>query len=79
MTKTITAHAILTIGIDLGDRKSHLCVLDATGEIVEESQKRRPRRRFGLASRVFRRRASLSKSAATPPGFPNFSKSWGMR
>ncbi len=38
MTKAITANSTLTIGIDLGDRKSHLCVLDATGEIVEESQ-----------------------------------------
>jgi transposase len=28
----------LTIGIDLGDRKSHVCVLDASGEVVEESR-----------------------------------------
>jgi transposase len=28
----------MTIGIDLGDRHSHVCVLDATGEIVEESR-----------------------------------------
>jgi transposase len=28
----------LTIGIDLGDRKSHVCVLDAAGEVVEESR-----------------------------------------
>ena len=37
MTRSISAHSTLTIGIDLGDRKHHLCVLDATGEIVEES------------------------------------------
>ena len=28
----------LTIGIDLGDRKSHVCVLDADGQVLEESQ-----------------------------------------
>ncbi len=38
MTEAITTASTLTIGIDLGDRKSHLCVLDAGGEIVEESQ-----------------------------------------
>jgi len=38
MNESITALSTLTIGIDLGDRKSHLCVLDASGEIVEESQ-----------------------------------------
>lgn len=26
----------LTIGIDLGDRRHHVCVLDAAGEIVAE-------------------------------------------
>ena len=25
-----------TIGIDLGDRKSHVCVLDAGGQVIEE-------------------------------------------
>ncbi len=28
----------MTIGIDLGDRKSHICVLDEGGAIVEESR-----------------------------------------
>ena len=38
MTEATTAPSTLTIGIDLGDRKSHVCVLDADGEVVEESQ-----------------------------------------
>ena len=38
MTKSIAALSTLTIGIDLGDRKSHLCALDANAAIVEESQ-----------------------------------------
>jgi transposase len=38
MTQATTTPSTLTIGIDLGDRKSHVCVLDADGEIVEESQ-----------------------------------------
>ena len=38
MTRATTTRSTLTIGIDLGDRKSHSCVLDAAGEIVEESR-----------------------------------------
>ena len=33
-----TTLSTLTMGIDLGDRKSHVCVLDAAGEVVEESR-----------------------------------------
>ena len=41
MTETTTTTATLTkatstIGIDLGDRKSHICVLDEAGQILEE-------------------------------------------
>lgn len=48
----------LTIGIDLGDRWSHVCVLDEQGEVLEESRIPTTRKalaaRFGgaLASRV---------------------------
>ena len=38
MTEASTTPSTMTIGIDLGDRKSHVCVLDAGGEIVEESR-----------------------------------------
>ena len=38
MTQATTTSPTFTIGIDLGDRKSHICVLDAVGEIVEESR-----------------------------------------
>ncbi len=38
MSEATIAPSTLTIGIDLGDRKSHVCVLDADGEVVEESQ-----------------------------------------
>ncbi len=38
MTEATTTLSTMTIGIDLGDRKSHICVLDTTGEVVEESQ-----------------------------------------
>ena len=38
MTEASTTTTTLTIGIDLGDRKSHVCVLDADGEVVEESR-----------------------------------------
>jgi predicted NBD/HSP70 family sugar kinase len=38
MTQATSAPSTLTIGIDLGDRKSHVCVLDADGQMIEESQ-----------------------------------------
>ena len=38
MSEASTTPSTLTIGIDLGDRKSHVCVLDAAGEVVEESR-----------------------------------------
>ncbi len=41
MTKRITAMTPLTIGIDLGDRRSEVCVLDAGGDV---------RRRFSVAT-----------------------------
>ena len=38
MTESNITPTTITIGIDLGDRKSHICVLDAVGEIAEESR-----------------------------------------
>jgi len=38
MSERSTTPTTLTIGIDLGDRKSHVCVLDPAGEVVEESR-----------------------------------------
>lgn len=38
MTQATTTPSTVTIGMDLGDRKSNICVLDAAGEIVEESR-----------------------------------------
>ena len=40
MTNAITTGTTLTIGIDLGDRFSHFCVLDGAGEILEEGRVR---------------------------------------
>lgn len=46
----------LTVGLDLGDRFSHLCVVDGTGEVVEESRLRTTetglRRRFEGTGRL---------------------------
>lgn len=38
MTDVITTTNSMTIGIDLGDRFGQVCVLDATGEVVEEAR-----------------------------------------
>jgi len=38
MNEATITPSTLTIGIDLGDRKSHVCVLDGDGAVVEESR-----------------------------------------
>ena len=38
MSGSTSTPATLTIGIDLGDRKSHICVLDGDGAVVEQSR-----------------------------------------
>jgi transposase len=38
MTEATMTLGSMTIGIDLGDRKSHVCVLDGTGSVVEEGR-----------------------------------------
>ncbi len=38
MTQATTTQGTMTIGIDLKGRKSHICVLDADGQVIEESQ-----------------------------------------
>jgi transposase len=36
LTPTLVVSGGLTLGLDLGDRQHHVCVLDATGQIVRE-------------------------------------------
>lgn len=56
MTDVITTTNSMTIGIDLGDRFGQVCVLDATGEVVEEARlamtKAAVQQRFGHAARA---------------------------
>jgi predicted NBD/HSP70 family sugar kinase len=60
----------LTAGIDLGDRYTHVCLLDSeNGEVIEESriptnQKAFQRRFSGIASM----RIARSRPAPTRPG-----------
>ena len=46
----------ITVGVDVGDRYSHLCLLDATGEVVEDGRVQTTReallRRFGNVARM---------------------------
>ena len=49
MNDAITKETTLTVGLDLGDRSIQVCVLDETGEIVEES--RLPNKRAALEGR----------------------------
>ncbi len=56
MEKATTTMSTLTIGIDLGDRHSHLCLLDDGGKVIEES-------RLATTPEAFRGRfAGLSKT-----------------
>ncbi len=52
MSDAITKETTLTVGLDLGDRYIQVCVLDETGEVVEESRLSNRRavfeRRFGV-------------------------------
>ena len=56
MTEVTTTTGSMTIGIDLGDRFSHVCVLDEAGEVVEEGRlamtKAAVRQRFEHAPRA---------------------------
>lgn len=47
MPKLITEGHALTVGIDLGDRYSHVCIVDSEGEIVERSRIRTTEAGFG--------------------------------
>ena len=38
MQEVTTITTTLTIGIDLGDRYSHYCVLDAAGSVIDEGR-----------------------------------------
>ena len=53
MTKDITLYPETTIGIDLGDRYSHGCVLDRFGEVRERF--RFETTRTGLAKAILER------------------------
>ncbi len=48
MTQVTTTTTTLTIGIDLGDRFSHFCALDAEGEVLEEGRLGRHRLAQGV-------------------------------
>ncbi len=60
----------MTVGIDLGDKYSHLCLIDTeSGEVIEESRLRTTpealRRRFSSEQQPLR---VAIEAALTPPG-----------
>ena len=58
----------ITIGIDLGDRFSHCCVLGGDGEVLTEGRVRSTPEAMLATSRNFRLVESPLKSAAIPAG-----------
>ena len=57
-----------TIGLDLGDRRHHACVLDKTGEILAEEAIANSREVLSAFARFFRKRRSSWKPARTAVG-----------
>ncbi len=68
----------LTIGIDLGDRWGHYCVLDAEGEVVEEGRLRMTRSAF-TAHFLVHEPALLLKREHTQLGSANTCPPWGTK
>ena len=72
MTEATMYPATKTIGIDLGDRKSHICVLDETGEVVEESRiQTRPKALEARFQGMPAARIAL-EVGVIPPGYPSY-------
>lgn len=66
-----------TVGIDLGDRFSYFCALDADGAIVAEG--RVATTPGAIELRPHRGRGSLSKQGHTRPGSAACLRAWDMR
>ena len=66
MTESTTTPAIMTIGIDRGDRKSQMCVLDTAGEVAEES-------RIATTPKALRALRGLGSHAYSARGWRAFS------
>src|SRR3712207_7925057 len=64
MTDGSREHLKMTAGLDLGDKYSHLCLLDAqSGEIVEESRLRTAPEVFGQRFDSIQKRLKIAKKA----------------
>src|SRR5258707_3990916 len=73
--KQILKQAKLTIGLDLGDRSSHYCMLDEAGKVIFErslpTTSNGIRQAFG---RIPRRRIALGTGKHSPRGSRQFSQ-----
>ncbi len=67
-----------TIGIDLGDKVSRYCIVDQTGEVVEEGSFRNQPVPSKNVSAI-RRGGSRSKPARSRPGSAASSSGWATR
>ena len=71
MTHATTTETQMTIGIDLGDRYSHFCVLDDGAEVLEDGRLRTTPRafqqRFGSIPRPVRNLDRTAAAGLTSP------------
>ena len=67
----------ITIGIDLGDRFSHCCVLGPDGRVLTEGRVRSTPERWQVTFKIFRPRALRLKSERTRAGQVNCWPQWG--
>lgn len=65
-----------TVGLDVGDRETHFCILDEAGEILEEGRFRSTR--AGLAGR-FRNMPSARRARGRSPLTLDEPRSRGLR
>ena len=79
MNDATTKETTLTVGLDVGDRHVQVCVLDETGEIVEES--RLPTKAAALlrANGRARRTGKRLNSSPTGPWFGTLKQRGGQR
>ena len=67
MNKSVTTTARTTVGIDLGDQKSHYCILDGEGEVLSEGTVRTTENGFAQQfQRMSRSRIVLETGTHSP-------------
>ncbi len=71
--------SLVTIGLDLGDRRHRFCVLDGAGKVVEEGTLRNERVSLAELSRRYGRALIVMEAGCHSPGISRFLEQEGCR